>query len=32
REEGGRDEIRRHVEDVESLVTMSTLIKLAGTR
>jgi len=32
REEGGREEIRRHVEDVESLVTMSTLIKRAGTR
>jgi len=32
REEGGRDEIRRHVEDVESLVTMSTLIQLAGKR
>jgi orotate phosphoribosyltransferase len=30
REEGGRDEIRRHVEDVESLVTMSTLVKLSG--
>ena len=32
REEGGREEIKRHVEDVESLVSMGTLIKLAGTR
>jgi orotate phosphoribosyltransferase len=32
REEGGREEIQRHVEDVESLVTMSTLVQLAGTR
>ncbi len=30
REEGGREEIRRHVEDVESLVTMSTLIQRSG--
>lgn len=29
REEGGREEIRRHVEDVESLVTMSELIQHA---
>lgn len=32
REEGGREEIRRQVEDVESLVTMGTLVKLAGKR
>ncbi len=32
REEGGREAIRRHVEDVESLVTMSALIQRAGTR
>ena len=30
REEGGREEIRRYVEDVESLVTMSTLIQISG--
>jgi len=32
REEGGREEIRRHVEDVVSLVTMSMLIELAGAK
>lgn len=30
REEGGREEIRLHVEDVESLVTMSALIQRSG--
>jgi orotate phosphoribosyltransferase len=32
REEGGREEIMRQVEDVESLVTMSTLVQRAGKR